>query len=128
MVRNHGDDEEHEQDIKRALKRQVDVHIKVEIQSNSEFQSLTPSPTQSPGPPWLKNDVHDAYKIRFRCSTYARKEDEIKFPMALEPGPDKIGFDHNCRNNFNIQSRTHLGVAHNKTDAQVAYDIQLRRS
>jgi hypothetical protein len=48
--------------------------------------------------------------------------------MALESGPDKIEFDHNCRNNFNIQSSTHPGVIHNKTDAQVAYDIQLRRS
>jgi hypothetical protein len=74
MVGNQGDEEEEdEQDIKRALERQVDAHIKVEIQSNSEFQSLTPSPTQSLGPHWLKIDVHDAYKIRFRCSTYAWK-------------------------------------------------------
>jgi hypothetical protein len=33
---NHGDDEEDEQGIKRALERQGDVH-KVEIQSNSKF-------------------------------------------------------------------------------------------
>jgi DNA topoisomerase VI subunit B len=31
IVRNHRDDEEVEQDIKRALERQRDVHIKVEI-------------------------------------------------------------------------------------------------
>jgi hypothetical protein len=31
IVRNHGDDEEHEQDIKRALEREGDTHIKVEI-------------------------------------------------------------------------------------------------
>jgi hypothetical protein len=37
IVRNHGDDEEDERDIKRVLERQGDVHIKVEIQSNSEF-------------------------------------------------------------------------------------------
>jgi hypothetical protein len=37
IVRNHGDDEEGEQHIKRALERQGDVHIKVEIQSNLEF-------------------------------------------------------------------------------------------
>jgi hypothetical protein len=39
IVRNHGADEDDEWDIKRALERQVDAHIKVEIQSNSEFQS-----------------------------------------------------------------------------------------
>jgi hypothetical protein len=37
IFRNHGDDEEHEPDIKRALERQGDVHINTEIQSNSEF-------------------------------------------------------------------------------------------
>jgi hypothetical protein len=37
----YGDDEEDEWDIKRALERQGDAQIKVEIQSNSEFQSLT---------------------------------------------------------------------------------------
>jgi hypothetical protein len=57
IVRNHGDDEEDERDIKRALERQGDAHIKVEIQSNSEFQSLTSSPTQSSGPPRLQIDV-----------------------------------------------------------------------
>jgi hypothetical protein len=41
IVRNHGDDEEDKRDIKRALKRQGDAHISVDIQSNSEFQSLT---------------------------------------------------------------------------------------
>jgi hypothetical protein len=37
IVRNNGDDEEDEQDIKRALERQGDAHMKVEIQSNSEL-------------------------------------------------------------------------------------------
>jgi hypothetical protein len=47
IIRNHGYDEEDEQNIKRTLERQGDTHI----QSNSEFQSLTLSPTQSSGPP-----------------------------------------------------------------------------
>jgi hypothetical protein len=37
IVKNHGDDEKDEWDNKRALVRQGDAHIKVEIQSNSEF-------------------------------------------------------------------------------------------
>jgi hypothetical protein len=37
IVRNYGDDEEGKQDIKRALERQGDAHIKMEIQYNSEF-------------------------------------------------------------------------------------------
>jgi hypothetical protein len=37
IVRNRGHDEKDEWDIKRALERQGDVHIKVEIQSNLEF-------------------------------------------------------------------------------------------
>jgi hypothetical protein len=117
IVRNHGDDEENEWDIKRALERQGDAHIKVEIQSNSEFQSLILSPTRSLGPPWLQINVHDAYQIVFGCSTYARKEDKINFSMALVSGLTKIGLDQNCQNNFNIESPTHPGVVHIKTDA-----------
>jgi riboflavin synthase len=37
MVKNHEDDEEDEWDIKRALDRQENEHIKVKIQSNLEF-------------------------------------------------------------------------------------------
>jgi hypothetical protein len=37
IVKNHGDEEEDERDIKRAQKRQGDAHIKVEIKFNSEF-------------------------------------------------------------------------------------------
>jgi hypothetical protein len=37
IVRNHVDDEEDEWDIKRMLEGQGDLHIKVEIQSNSKF-------------------------------------------------------------------------------------------
>jgi hypothetical protein len=89
IVRNPGDDEQDEWDIKRALERQGDAHIKVEIQSNSKFQSLTLSPTWSLGPPRLQIYVHDAYQIRFGRSTYARKEDEITFLIELVLGPTK---------------------------------------
>jgi hypothetical protein len=37
IVRNHGDDEEDERDIKRVLERLGDVHNKLEIQSNLKF-------------------------------------------------------------------------------------------
>jgi hypothetical protein len=37
IIRNHGDDDEEEWDIKGVMERQEDAHIKVEIQSNSEF-------------------------------------------------------------------------------------------
>jgi hypothetical protein len=47
IVRNDEDDDEGEWDFKRVLQRQEDAHIMVEIQSNSEFQSLTSSPTRS---------------------------------------------------------------------------------
>jgi hypothetical protein len=102
IVRSHGDDEEDKQDINMVLERQGDVHIKVEIQSNSKFQSLTSSPTRSPRSPHLQIDVQDVYKIGFRCSTDARKENEINFPITLIPHPSKIGFEQNCQNNFHI--------------------------
>jgi hypothetical protein len=95
IIRNHGDDEEDEWDINKALERQGDAHIKVEIKSNSELQSLTLSPTRSPGPPQIQIDVQYAYKIRFGRYTYARKEDKIKFPMASVLGPTKIRLDQN---------------------------------
>jgi hypothetical protein len=79
-----------------VLGRQGGAHIRVEIQSNSEFRSLTSSPTRSPGPPQLQIDVQDAYEIGFGRSTYARKEDEISFPIALVLGPAKVRFDQNC--------------------------------
>jgi hypothetical protein len=123
IVRDHGDDEEDEWDIKRALERQGDVHIKVEIQSNSEFQSSTSNATRSSGPPRIQIDVQDAYEIRFGCSTYARKENEISFLIEPVPGPAKIVFDQNCQKKFNIQSPTCLGAIHIKIDDQVAYDI-----
>jgi hypothetical protein len=128
IVMKHGDDDEDERDIKRVLERQEDVHINVEIQSHLEFQSVTSSPTRSSGPHWLHIDVQDAYKIRFGQSTYARKEAKINFPMEPVPSPNQIGFVQNCQNSLNIQSPTHLGAVHNKTDAHIAYNIQLGRS
>jgi hypothetical protein len=71
IVRNHEDDDEDELNIKRVQERQGDAHIKMEIKSNSEFQSLTSSPTWSSRPPRLQINVHNAYEIRFRISTYA---------------------------------------------------------
>jgi hypothetical protein len=65
IVRNHGDDEKDEQDIKRAQERKGDAHIKVEIKSNLKFQSLTSSLTQGLGSSRLQIDVHDTYEIRF---------------------------------------------------------------
>jgi hypothetical protein len=64
--------------------------------------TLTLSPSRSPGQPRLQIDVHDTYEIGFGCSTYASKEDEINITMPLVSGPNRIGFDHNCQNNFNI--------------------------
>jgi hypothetical protein len=48
--------------------------------------------------------------------------------MELVPGLIEIGFYQNCQNNFNIQSPTHPGAVHIKTDTQVAYDIKLGHS
>jgi hypothetical protein len=45
FISNLGDDVQDKRDIKRALERQGDAHIKVEIQSNSKFLSLTSTPT-----------------------------------------------------------------------------------
>jgi hypothetical protein len=114
--------------MERVLGRKGDAHIKMEIQSNSEFQSLTWNPTRSLGTPRLQIDVQDAYEIGFGRSTYAWKEDEIKFPTELVPRPTDIGFDQNYWIYCTIQSLTHRGVVYIKTDAQVAYDIQLRCS
>jgi hypothetical protein len=128
IVSYYGDDDEGEWDIKRVLERQEDAHIKADIQSYLEFQSLTLSPTRSTEPLLLHIDVHDAYKIGFRRSAYVWKEAEIDFPMAPFPSTNKIGFDQNCHNSLNIQSPTHPVAVDIKTDPQVAYDIKLRRS
>jgi hypothetical protein len=67
--------------IKKVLESQGDMHEKVVNQSNSEL--LSPSPTQSPGPPRIQIAIHITYDLHFGCSTYAPKAKEIAFPMAL---------------------------------------------
>jgi hypothetical protein len=52
-------------DIKRVLESQGNMHNKVEVQSNSESESLILNPIQSPGPPCLQIDVQDASNLRF---------------------------------------------------------------
>jgi hypothetical protein len=52
-------------DIKRVLESQENTHTEVEIQSNSELQSLTSSPTHSSGPPYLQIDAQDASNLQF---------------------------------------------------------------
>jgi hypothetical protein len=66
---------------KKVLESQGDVHEKVANQSNSKLPSS--SPTQSPRPPCIQNDVQIAYDLRFGRSTYTRKAKEIDFPIAL---------------------------------------------
>jgi hypothetical protein len=44
-------------DIKRVMESQGNMHNKVEVHANSESRSLTLSPTQSSGPPYLQIDV-----------------------------------------------------------------------
>jgi hypothetical protein len=63
IVRNHGDNEEDIRDTKDVLESPRDVHNKVEIQTNSEFQSLTSSPTRSPRPPCIQIDAQDSYDL-----------------------------------------------------------------
>jgi hypothetical protein len=71
--------------IKKVLQSQGDVHEKVVNQSNLELLSL--SPTRSPGPSRIQIDVHIAYDLHFGRSTYARKDKEINFLMALVSCP-----------------------------------------
>jgi hypothetical protein len=46
-------------DINKVLESQGNKHNMVEVQANSESRSLTLSPTQSLGPPYLQIDVQD---------------------------------------------------------------------
>jgi hypothetical protein len=59
ILRNHGDDEEDERDIKKVPEIRGNTHNKVKVQANSESRSLTLSPTQTPGPHCLQIDVKD---------------------------------------------------------------------
>jgi hypothetical protein len=63
IVRNHRDDKEDVRDSKDMVESPRDVHNKLEIQTNSEFQSFASSPTQSPEPPCIQIDAHYAYDL-----------------------------------------------------------------
>ena len=91
---------EDKQSIKKVLESQGGVHEKVVNQSDSEL--LSPSPTQSPGPPRIQIDVQIAYDICFGRSTYARKAKEINFPMAPVSWTTKIGVIRNHQNSTNF--------------------------
>jgi hypothetical protein len=80
-----------------VLESQGDMHEKVANQSNSEL--LSSSPTRSPEPPHIQIDIQIAYNLRFVRSTYAHKDKEINFPMALVSCPAKIGVVRNHQNN-----------------------------
>jgi hypothetical protein len=73
IVRNRVDDEEDKQHINRVLERQGDVRIKVEIQSNSESQRLSSSPTRSTGPPRFKLIYRTHTKLDFDVLHMHRK-------------------------------------------------------
>jgi hypothetical protein len=53
-------------DIKKVLEIQENMPNKVEVQANSESQSVTSSPPRSPGPPYLQIDLQDVSDLRFR--------------------------------------------------------------
>jgi hypothetical protein len=87
---------EDKQSNKKVLESQGDVHEKVANQSNSEL--LSSSPTQSPRPPHIQNDVQIAYDLHFGHSIYTRKAKEITFPMALFSCLTKIRVVRNHQN------------------------------
>jgi hypothetical protein len=66
---------------------------KVANQSNSELLSL--SPTRSLGPPHIQINIQIGYDPHFGHSTYARKDKDINFTMALVSCPTKIGVIRN---------------------------------
>jgi hypothetical protein len=89
--------------IMKVLESQGDVHEKVSNQSSSELPCL--SPTWSPRPPHVQIDVQIAYDLCFGCSTYARKDKEITFLMALVPCPTSIGVIRNHKKSTDFQNR-----------------------
>jgi hypothetical protein len=94
---------EDQRSIEKVLESQGDVHAKVANQSNSELPSS--SPTRSLGPPHIQIDVQIAYDLHFGRSTYARKDKDVNFPMALVSCLTKIGVIHNYQNSTNFQNR-----------------------
>jgi hypothetical protein len=94
---------EDQRSIKKVVESQGDVHAKVANQSNSELPSS--SPTRSLGPPHIQIDVQIAYDLHFGRSTYAQKDKDVNFPMALVSCLTKIGVIHNYQNSTNFQNR-----------------------
>jgi hypothetical protein len=94
---------EDQRSIEKVLESQGDVHAKVANQSNSELPSS--SPTRSLGPPHIQIDVQIAYDLHFGRSTYAQKDKDVNFPMALVSCLTKIGVIHNYQNSTNFQNR-----------------------
>jgi hypothetical protein len=97
-------------DINRVLESQGDAHTKVKIQSNSELQSLTSSPTRSVGPSCFQIDAHDAYNLQFGHSTYAWKSKEISFLNPPVSWLTKIVLTYNSRKR--LISRSFLELHH----------------
>jgi hypothetical protein len=93
---------EDKRSTKKVLESQGDVHVKVANQSNSELPCS--STTRSPGSPHIQINVQIAYDLRFGSSTYARKDKEITFPMALVPCSTKIGVVRNYKNSTDFQN------------------------
>jgi hypothetical protein len=81
IVRNHRDEEEDVQDTKDVLEIPRDMHNKVEIETNSEFQSLTLNPTYSPKPPSIQIDARCIKPLIWMLYIYAWKYKEISFTM-----------------------------------------------
>jgi hypothetical protein len=104
IVRNHGDEEDDIWDTKDDLETPRDVHNKVEIQTNSEFQSLILSPTQSPGLPCIQINAQYIYDLQFGRSTYAWKDKEINLPTPSVSSSTKIGVARNHQNKINFQN------------------------
>jgi hypothetical protein len=94
---------EDQRSIEKVLESQGDVHAKVVNQSNSELPSS--SPTRSLGPPHIQIDVQIAYDLHFGRSTYAQKDKDVNFPMALVSCLTKIGVIQNYQNSTNFQNR-----------------------
>jgi hypothetical protein len=74
------------------------IKMVLEIQANTASMSLTSGPTQSPGSPYFKIDVHDASDLQFGCPANAWTAKEMSSPIPLVPWSTKIGIGHNRRN------------------------------
>lgn len=83
-----------ERGIKVEMARK-DVQVKRKAQSNASL-SLHRSPRAS----HTKLDAKSSHGLRFRCSTYPRKANNIIFPTELVPHKKSFGFNGNHSNKF----------------------------